>query len=58
MTEKKEKYNQYVEQRKQLMARKAVMDAEHDQLDDQVADIDIEMGLLLKEIEHGEASKS
>ena len=37
------------------MCRKAVLDAEYDALNDQVADIDIEMGLLLKEIERAKS---
>jgi hypothetical protein len=51
----KDKYNKYVEQRKQLMARKAVIDAEYDALNEQIADIDIDMGLLLKEIERAKS---
>lgn len=55
LSKKKERYNAYVEQRRMLMSRKAVIDAEHDQLNDQIADIDIEMGLLLKEIENAKS---
>jgi len=51
----KDRYNEYVIQRKTLMCRKAVLDAEYDALNDQVADIDIEMGLLLKEIERAKS---